>query len=188
MNDRPNLEEFVRQSNLIEGEGSDPRDPMFYHHLEGAKGVWQWGSRGVLLSPKAIHYKLFWDQPQYEPGRYRKVRVFVDGEEKVAPNEVGRHMRRLLAKSRKATRCKLSEQETWYLHNWFEYIHPFVDGNGRVGRLWLNNLRLLSQLPWLTVFAKDRWKYYEAIRDWEKLHAPHSFLYGGSNWGEGEGL
>ena len=40
------------------------------------------------------------------------------------------------------------------------------DGNGRTGRLWLNNLRLACGYPWLIVQAAERKAYYEAIREW----------------------
>lgn len=59
----------------------------------------------------------------------------------------------------------------WDLHHEFEHIHPFFDGNGRTGRLWLNALRLAAGLPWLTVWAADRQRYYAAIRAWELAHA-----------------
>jgi Fic family protein len=53
------------------------------------------------------------------------------------------------------------------LHLTFENIHPFVDGNGRIGRV-INNY-LLIQEGYVPINIKfiDRKKYYEAFRDYD---------------------
>ncbi|ABE52537.1 Fic domain-containing protein [Methanococcoides burtonii DSM 6242] len=50
------------------------------------------------------------------------------------------------------------------LHNQFEYIHPFEDGNGRVGRLLLNYALLQKDYPPINILLEDRSKYYECLR------------------------
>ena len=54
------------------------------------------------------------------------------------------------------------------VHNQFEVIHPFQDGNGRVGRLLLNNILLKHNLPPLNIELKNRTQYYAALRVYEK--------------------
>ena len=54
------------------------------------------------------------------------------------------------------------------IHNQFEVIHPFQDGNGRVGRLLLNNILLKHKLPPLNIELKNRTQYYAALRIYEK--------------------
>lgn len=50
-----------------------------------------------------------------------------------------------------------------YAHNVIEHIHPFVDGNGRVGRILANYLLLIHDLPPVIVFDEDRKLYYAAL-------------------------
>jgi Fic family protein len=54
------------------------------------------------------------------------------------------------------------------VHNQFEVIHPFQDGNGRVGRLLLNNILLKHNLPPLNIELKNRTEYYAALQAYEK--------------------
>ena len=54
------------------------------------------------------------------------------------------------------------------VHNQFENIHPFADGNGRVGRILLNNILLKSGLPPLNIDIKNQREYYETLQVYEK--------------------
>ena len=56
------------------------------------------------------------------------------------------------------------------VHNQFENIHPFQDGNGRVGRLLLNNILLKHNLPPLNIELRNRHEYYAALQAYEKEH------------------
>ena len=48
------------------------------------------------------------------------------------------------------------------VHNQFETIHPFQDGNGRVGRLLLINILIKHRLPPMNIELENRKEYYEA--------------------------
>jgi len=80
---------------------------------------------------------------------------------------------------------QLKELITWYnrnkkkypplvlaaiVHNQFENIHPFQDGNGRVGRLLLNNALLKNNLPPLNIEMRNRSQYYAALQAYENDH------------------
>lgn len=54
------------------------------------------------------------------------------------------------------------------LHNDFERIHPFLDGNGRAGRLLLNLLLVRLGYPPAIVFKNERTKYLDAMRKADK--------------------
>lgn len=50
------------------------------------------------------------------------------------------------------------------IHNEFEQIHPFLDGNGRTGRLLLNLLLGRLGYPPAIIFKRDRDRYLQAMR------------------------
>jgi Fic family protein len=53
------------------------------------------------------------------------------------------------------------------IHNQFENIHPFKDGNGRVGRLLLNNILLKHGMPPVNIELKNRSEYYRTLQEYE---------------------
>ena len=54
------------------------------------------------------------------------------------------------------------------VHNQFENIHPFQDGNGRVGRILLNNILLKRGMPPVDIEFKNRAEYYQSLQEYEK--------------------
>lgn len=50
-----------------------------------------------------------------------------------------------------------------YLHACFENIHPFADGNGRVGRTLLNYYLLIHNVSPVIIYEEDRKEYYKAL-------------------------
>ena len=53
-------------------------------------------------------------------------------------------------------------------HARYEHIHPFIDGNGRSGRLLLNYQLVRAGLwPVNIRYAEERLKYYDALEHWD---------------------
>ena len=55
-----------------------------------------------------------------------------------------------------------------YFHARFENIHPFADGNGRVGRTLLNYWLMINHYPPLVIYEEDRRAYYDALQTYDE--------------------
>lgn len=55
-----------------------------------------------------------------------------------------------------------------HTHNTLENIHPFADGNGRVGRTIMNYLLMINNLPPIIIYDEDKNYYYECLEKFDK--------------------
>ncbi len=169
------LKKYVKESNAIENIFVKENHHLFIDHLQATEIVFKSGSRSEIATPKNIHAILM-KRELFEAGRFRKVFVRVGSELKSPPNKVDELMNQWIKSLQQenfhdsSLAIKHKEKIAWHYHDWFEAIHPFIDGNGRTGRLILNNIRLLFGLPWLIVLYSEKWQYYDNIRKWETKH------------------
>lgn len=56
-----------------------------------------------------------------------------------------------------------------YMHVKFESIHPFADGNGRVGRTLLNYYLMLKGYPPMIIHNEDKSTYFMALEAYDRL-------------------
>ncbi|MDY5390874.1 Fic family protein [Cloacibacillus porcorum] len=111
---------------------------------------------------KQIHTLVLMDRPE-DRGLYRRIPVRIMGafHEPPLPVMVPELMERLSAEFSDAKLHVIERAALFHLK--FEGIHPFVDGNGRTGRLILNLMLMQGGYPPVNVKFADRRRYYEAF-------------------------
>ncbi len=99
-----------------------------------------------------------------EAGRYRRENVAIAGASTTPPDflHLDEEMRNLIAWLESAERMHPIERAA-ELHTRFVKIHPFVDGNGRTGRLLLNLELMKAGYPPAVIRKEDRLTYYNAL-------------------------
>ena len=99
-------------------------------------------------------------------GSYRDVNVYISGSDVVLPgaDKVPESMRELLEKYNTAMREWHIVKRVAMFHLLFESVHPFVDGNGRTGRLLINLDLMLNGYPPIDIKLQDRKRYYYCLQ------------------------
>ncbi|MCD7746366.1 MAG: Fic family protein [Lachnospiraceae bacterium] len=98
-------------------------------------------------------------------GDYKRLPNEVGGNETAAPEEVSAKMKRLLADYN--TSKTQTFEEILDFHYRFERIHPFQDGNGRVGRLIMFKECLRNDIVPLIIEDDLKMFYYRGLSTWK---------------------
>jgi Fic family protein len=153
----------LAESNAIEGVYSDTA-------LDDAIATFKWLMEQEQMTPavvKKAHYLLFTHpelcSPEHRPlarneiGYFRTISVYIGAKPALKATKIPKELVAWCA----AMNSKNPTHDWKELHVLYERIHPFVDGNGRTGRMFMNWHRIkILGLPLLTVWEDKRFEYY----------------------------
>jgi len=120
-----------------------------------------------------LHARLLIDKPQIA-GEYRNYNLMIKGHRPTAHEKISLKMAQL-AESRPPEHSHPIESAA-YFHLRLEKIHPFGDGNGRVGRLIINIMLEQAGLPAVIVRDDDRPEYHAALNAYDGLDGNRQIL------------
>ena len=174
---------FVTESNRIDPQpgysGLYSGCKMYDNHLSALNFVLSDGWELNENTPLDIHRILTRNIPYFEDsgnsGAYRRVDCYIGIETCPYPYQIQNLMNLWFKKTKELMDLvydnKLSAKDCAFIsHHIFEVIHPFIDGNGRTGRLLINKvLHDLSEEPIIIMFD-DRNKYYDSIQNFRSTY------------------
>lgn len=180
--------EFTYNSNAIEGntltlketamalEGMTIDQKPLKDHMEaiGHRDAFLFiqdiATKNIPLSEsviKQIHSLVLIDRPD-DKGVFRRIPVRIMGahNEPVQPYLIEPRITSLLADNETWKETMNDIERVARFHLEFEGIHPFIDGNGRTGRLILNFELIRNGYPPINVKFTDRKRYYDAFDEY----------------------
>ena len=101
----------------------------------------------------------------FKVGDYKMIENEVGGSETVRPEDVATEMKALLADYN--SKSEITFDDILNFHVRFESIHPFQDGNGRVGRLIMFKECLKHNIVPFIITEELKMFYYHGIKEWK---------------------
>lgn len=111
----------------------------------------------------SVHRRLFAALRDDIAGQYRQVRVTIRGAKHQPPREPGELMSTVFSQLAESNATHSAVAATW-THWAITRIHPFVDGNGRMARLWQDHILLADHHTPAVIPASHRKTYYAALQ------------------------
>lgn len=120
-----------------------------------------------------------YDETRYgkgeRPGAFKKHDYVTGDGVGTAPEDVENELQELLDEVKNAEGKDVMTIAA-YLHLRFEEIHPFADGNGRVGRTLLNYYLMTHGFPPLILYSEDKKTYYLSLAVYDKTGEIKGFI------------
>ena len=107
-------------------------------------------------------------KPWFKVGDYKMVENLAGDSETVHPEKVREEMKKLLTNY--LQKDSHSFEEIVAFHVEFERIHPFQDGNGRVGRLIAFKECLKNNIVPFIILDSKKMFYYRGLKNWNQEH------------------
>ena len=101
----------------------------------------------------------------FRVGEYKMLENEVGGNETAKPSEVAAEMKKLLVDYN--SKSKITFDDILDFHVRFESIHPFQDGNGRIGRLIMFKECLKHNIVPFIITDELKLFYYRGIKEWK---------------------
>lgn len=108
----------------------------------------------------------------FNVGKYKSIPNEINGCETCDPEKVSMEMKELLGRYNLKNNKKL--EDIIEFHYSFEKIHPFQDGNGRVGRLIMFKECLKNNIIPFIINDDLKLYYYRGLKEWK---TQHGYLY-----------
>ena len=165
----------LRETDLVLRGLTIDRKPLKDHmeavrHKEAFEFVSELVKQNEPLSEriiKQIHFLVLLGNKD-DRGVYRKVPVRIMGakHEPVQPYMIEPKMEELLKKFMEGKEHIITKLARFHIE--FEGIHPFIDGNGRTGRLLVNLELMKAGYPPIDIKFTDRMEYYKAFDEYHE--------------------
>ena len=112
-------------------------------------------------------------------GNYRSVQVYIRGAAHLPPppSQVKGMMKDFVEEVNKNRKKLPAIAHAAVSHADFEAIHPFVDGNGRVGRLLANWMLMQDGYPPMIIEVRERKKYFRLLEDAQVKNNPAPLIW-----------
>ncbi len=114
---------------------------------------------------RQLHQLVVQDSQKEIAGKFREGEVYISGANHRPPAgfDVPLHMSELIKWLQENEKIVHPVELAAILHHKFVHIHPFWDGNGRVGRLLMNIIILQAGYPLAIILRNDRKRYYRVL-------------------------